>query len=61
MDIEDYIGELDKKTENKIYKQLDKLEKRQYPGGASKVSACIQGIIWKKTPTYFWARSVWAS
>ena len=25
-DIEDYIGVLDKKTENKIYKQLDKLD-----------------------------------
>ena len=23
------------------------MEKGQYPGGASKVSACIQGIIWR--------------
>ncbi|MFR2170768.1 MAG: hypothetical protein ACLS54_08885 [Anaerostipes hadrus] len=27
-DIEDYMGVLDKKTENKIYKQLDKLDEK---------------------------------
>ena len=41
------MNESQERREELLRMSRQKMEKRQHPGGASKVSACIQGIIWR--------------